>query len=67
MASCSYSSLLENDSTLCGARWEHLEDFQCIALKDCIRDVTSHLGAYKVVDDMVENEVQLLLTSAGNY
>ena len=38
------------------------KDFQCIALKDCNRDVASHLRAYKVVDDMVQNEVQLLLT-----
>ena len=66
MVSCSYSSLLENDSTSCGANWKNQEDFQCIALKDCNRDVASHLRAYKVVDDMVQNEVQLLLTRAGN-
>ena len=35
MASCSYSSLLENDSTSCGANWKNPEDIQCIALKDC--------------------------------
>ncbi|XP_074623947.1 uncharacterized protein LOC141881914 [Acropora palmata] len=61
MASCSYSSLLENDSTPCGPKWKNPEDFQCIALKDCSRDVLSHLRAYKVVHDMVQNEVQLLL------
>ena len=67
MASCSYSSLLENDSTSCGAKWKNPEDFQCIALKDCSRDVLSHLRAYKLVHDMVQNEVQLLLVRAGNY
>ena len=67
MASCSYSSLLENDSTSRGAGWKNPEDFRCIDLKDCNRDVMSHLRAYKGADDMVENEVQLLLTRAGNY
>ena len=38
-----------------------------IALKDCHKDVTSQLRAYKVLDDMAENEIELLLTRAGNY
>ena len=68
MASCSYSSSLENDSTSSGASWKNPEDFQRIAVKDCNKDMTSHLRAYKiVVDDMVDNEVELLLTRAGNY
>ena len=36
MTSCSYSSLLENDST--SFRWKNPGDFQCIVLKDCTRD-----------------------------
>ena len=67
MASCSYSPLLENDSTSCGASWKNPEDFRCIALKDCNGDVKSQLRAYKEVDDVEENEVQPLLTRAGNY
>ena len=43
LTSCSYSFLLENDSTSCGANWINPEDFQCIALKDFNRDLSSHL------------------------
>ena len=67
MASCSYSGLLEKDSTSCGANWKNPENFQCIALKDCNKDVSSHLRTCKVVDDTVENELQLLLARAGDY
>ena len=30
MASCSYSFLLKEDSTLDGSSWKNPEDFQCV-------------------------------------
>ena len=66
MASYSYSSLLkEACSTECGPSWKNPEDFQCVTLRDCNKDVSSHLKTCKVVDDRIENEFQLLLARAG--
>ena len=42
MAQCGYSSLIESDTT-CGPHWKYPKDVECIALKDCKKDVTSHL------------------------
>ena len=65
MASCSYSSLLSKDSTACGASWKNPEDFQCVTIRDCNKDVSSHLRLCNVVDYRVESEFQLLLARAG--
>ena len=55
MASCSYSSLLEEAcSSECGPSWKNPE-----------HDVSSHLKTCKVVDDRIENEFHLLLARAG--
>ena len=68
MATCSYSSLLKStDSITCGANWKNPEDFRCVILEDCKKDVASHLKRCKVVDESVENELHLLLARAGNY
>ena len=42
MAQCGYSSLIEYDTT-CGPHWKYPKDVECIALKDCKKDATSHL------------------------
>ena len=65
MASCSYSSLLRDKTTSCGSNWINTEAFQCVSLKDCNKDVSTHLKSCKVSDDSVTSEVQLLLARAG--
>ena len=59
-------SLLEKDLVTCGPNWKEAEDSRCVALRDCGKDVTPHLKMCKVVDLRIENESQLLLSSAGN-
>ena len=41
------------------------EDFQCVALRDCNKDVSSHLKSCTVADDRIKSEIQLLLARAG--
>ncbi len=65
MATCSYSSLLRENTTSCGSNWINPEDFQCVALRDCSKDVSSHLKSCSVADDRIESEIQLLLARAG--
>lgn len=65
MATCSYSSLLRENTTLCGSNWINPEDFQCVALRDCSKDVSSHLKSCSVADDRIKSEIQLLLARAG--
>ena len=40
--------------------------FECVSLKDCTRDVSSHLGSFKLSgDEVINTEMKLLLARAG--
>jgi hypothetical protein len=66
MAWCSYSLLLENKDP-CGSSVKSPEDLPCIAIRDCMKDVSQHLKSFKVGNDeeFVVNEQTLLLARAG--
>ena len=64
MAQSGYSSLIESD-TLCGPHWKYPKDVECIALKDCKKDVTSYLRFCNTFDAAINSEQKLLLCGAG--
>ena len=64
MAQCGYSPLIESDTT-CGPHWKYPKDVECIALKDCKKDVTSHLRFCNTLDAAINSEQKLLLCRAG--
>ena len=67
MALCSYSILLSN-ATPCEQSSDYPGQLECVALKDCTKDVISHLSSFKLSNDEgVGNEMKLLLARAGMY
>lgn len=64
MALCGFKNILF-ESSLCGKSSEY-DDHECVALKDCNRDVTWHLQVLKISSDTgVNSEAKLLLARAG--
>lgn len=67
MALCSYRALLSKD-TPCGQSSDYPGQVECVALKDCVKDVTRHLTSFKLSADVgVGTEMKLLLARAGKY
>ena len=67
MALCSYSILLSN-ATPCEQSSDYPGQLECVAVKDCTKDVISHLSSFKLSNDEgVGNEMKLLLARAGMY
>ena len=64
MAQCGYSSLIESD-TFVVTHWKYPKDVECIALKDCKKDVTSHRRFCNTFDASINSEQKLLLCRAG--
>ena len=65
MALCSYSTLLSN-ATLCGQSSDYPGQLECVALKDCAKDVIGHFTSFKLSNDEgVGTEMKLLLARAG--
>lgn len=63
--SCSYSGLLDKASS-CGLSSDYPGQLECVALKECTKDVTGHLATFKLSsDEGVGNEMKLLLARAG--
>ena len=62
---CGYSALLNNASP-CGLSSDYPSQHECVAVKDCRKDVTGHLSSLKLsADEGVETEMNLLLARAG--
>ena len=62
---CGYSALLNNASP-CGLSSDYPSQHECVAVKDCRKDVTGHLSSLKLsADGGVETEMSLLLARAG--
>ena len=62
---CSYITLQGRSST-CGQSSDYPGHFECISLKDCTRDVSSHLASFKLSgDEGINTEMKLLLERAG--
>ena len=67
MALCSYSTLLSN-ATTCGQSSDYPGQLECVALKDCTKDVIGHLASFKLSNDEgVGTEMKLLLARAGEH
>jgi len=67
VALCSYSTLLSN-GTPCGQSSDYPGQLECVALKDCTKDVIGHLASFKLSNDEgVGTEMKLLLARAGMY
>ena len=67
MGLCSYSTLLSN-ATPCGQPSDYPGQLECVALKDCAKDVIGHLTSFKLSNDEgVGTEMKLLLARAGEY
>ena len=67
MALCSYSTLLSN-ATPCGQSSDYPGQLECVALKDCAKDVIGYLTSFKLSNDEgVGTEMKLLLARAGEY
>ena len=47
MALFSYSTLL-SQTTPCGQFSDYPSHFECVALKDCTKDITGHLASLKL-------------------
>ena len=63
--SCSYSALLNNPSP-CGLSKDYPSQPECVAVKDCRKDVTGHLSSLKLsADEGIGTEMNLLLARAG--
>ena len=45
--------------------WKYPKDVECIALKDCEKDVTSHRRFCNTFDASINSEQKLLLCRAG--
>ena len=72
MAHCSYKALLgkvtPSKGTPCGQSEDYPGQLECIALKDCIKDVTGHLKTLNLsADKGLGSEINLLLARAGKY
>ena len=65
MATCSFPSLFHLTSP-CGASSKDPQDFQCVTLRECNKDVHPHLKSLKVgPDEEISDEMALLLARAG--
>ena len=63
--SCSYSALLNNPSP-CGLSSDYPSQLECVAVKDCRKDMSGHLSSLKLsADEDVQSEMNLLLARAG--
>ena len=63
--SCSYSALLNNPNP-CGLSRDYPSQLECVAVKDCRKDVSGHLSSLKLsADEGIETEMNLLLARAG--
>ena len=63
--SCSFSALLNNPSP-CGLLSDYPSQLECVAVKDCRKDVTGHLSNLRLsADEGVGTEMNLLLARAG--
>ena len=72
MAHCSYKALLGkvplSQGTSRGQSADYPGQLECIALKDCTKDVTFHLRTFNLsADEGLGSEIKLLLASAGKY
>ena len=64
MARCSFSEFVGGD---CGSSVDHPNNFKCVTLRECTKDVFNHLVFCKVSNDSeVDIEWKLLLARAGN-
>ena len=67
--SCSYSALLNKPSPYgLSSDYPGHDQLECVALKDCTKDITGHLRSYKLnSDEGVATELRLLFARAGRY
>ena len=64
---CSYITLQGRPST-CGQSSDYPGHLECVSLKDCIKDVSSHLASFKLSgDEGINTEMKLLLARAGEW
>ena len=64
MAHCSYKALLGKVTPSQGTSGQ----LECIALKDCTKDVTGHLKTLNLsADEGLGSEIELLLARAGKF
>jgi len=63
--SCSYNALLNNPSP-CGLSSDYPSQLECVAVKECRKDVSGHLSSLKLsADEGVETEMNSQLARAG--
>ena len=72
MAHCSYKALLgkvtPSQGTPCSQSTDYPGQLECIAFKDCTKDVTGHLKTLNLsADEGLGSEIKLLLARAGKY
>ena len=72
MAHCSYKALLGkvtlSQDTPCGQSADYPSQLECIALKDCTKDVTGNLKTLNLsADEGLGSEIMVLLARAGKY
>ena len=64
---CSYITLQGRSST-CGQSSDYPGHQECVSLKGCTRDVSSHLASFKLSgDEGINTEMKLLLARAGEW
>ena len=57
-----------SEGTLCGQSAGYPSQLECIAPKDCAKDVTGHLKTLNLsADECIGSEITLLLARAGKY
>ncbi|KAL9980561.1 hypothetical protein ACROYT_G009164 [Oculina patagonica] len=65
MACCSFSELVSGD---CGSSLDNPTNIKCVTLRECTKEVYSHLVFCKVSDDSeIDTEWKLLLARAGVF
>ena len=66
MASCSFSSLID-DTSSCGQSSDSSSTaVTCVSLTECQKDVSQHLRTMKVfADERTDSEMKLILARAG--
>ena len=72
MAHCSYKALLgkvtPSQGTPCGQSADYPGQLECIALKDCTKELTGHLKTVNLsAHECLGSEIKLLLAKAGKF
>ena len=59
--------MLLNNASPCGLSSDYPSKHECVAVKDCKKDVTGHLSKLELTHEGIETERNLMLPRAGKY